>query len=70
MHTHDSLKEGRNPDRIAVLPSWEETDFKLKSTPDATLYNCQPAKGRHYFAISKTMLTAHKPTGSASCPAT
>lgn len=27
MHTRDSLKKGENPDRIAVLPGWEETDY-------------------------------------------
>jgi AhpD family alkylhydroperoxidase len=26
MHTRDALKKGENPDRIAVLPAWEETD--------------------------------------------
>ncbi|MFE9373111.1 carboxymuconolactone decarboxylase family protein [Streptomyces sp. NPDC006711] len=25
MHTRDALKKGENPDRIAVLPGWEET---------------------------------------------
>ncbi|BAU82058.1 alkylhydroperoxidase [Streptomyces laurentii] len=25
MHTRDALKKGENPDRIAVLPAWEET---------------------------------------------
>jgi AhpD family alkylhydroperoxidase len=27
MHTRDSLKKGENPDRIAVLPAWEETGY-------------------------------------------
>ncbi|WP_431968280.1 carboxymuconolactone decarboxylase family protein [Actinacidiphila sp. bgisy160] len=27
MHTGDALKKGENPDRIAVLPAWEETDY-------------------------------------------
>ncbi|MGW1541904.1 carboxymuconolactone decarboxylase family protein [Streptomyces sp. NPDC002309] len=27
MHTRDSLKKGENPDRIAVLPAWAETDY-------------------------------------------
>ncbi|WP_328624672.1 carboxymuconolactone decarboxylase family protein [Streptomyces sp. NBC_00353] len=27
MHTRDALKKGENPDRIAVLPAWEETDY-------------------------------------------
>ncbi len=27
MHTHDALKKGENPDRIAVLPGWEETGY-------------------------------------------
>ncbi|MGD6749207.1 hypothetical protein [Streptomyces sp. BH105] len=28
MHTRDALKKGENPDRIAVLPGWEETGDK------------------------------------------
>ncbi|SIR57561.1 carboxymuconolactone decarboxylase family protein [Micromonospora avicenniae] len=27
MHTHDALKKGENPDRIAVLPAWAETGY-------------------------------------------
>ncbi|WP_328885808.1 carboxymuconolactone decarboxylase family protein [Streptomyces sp. NBC_00316] len=27
MHTRDALKKGENPDRIAVLPAWAETDY-------------------------------------------
>ncbi|MGY6026367.1 carboxymuconolactone decarboxylase family protein [Streptomyces spinosirectus] len=27
MHTRDALKKGENPDRIAVLPAWEETGY-------------------------------------------
>lgn len=27
MHTRDALKLGENPDRIAVLPAWEETGY-------------------------------------------
>jgi AhpD family alkylhydroperoxidase len=27
MHTRDSLEKGENPDRIAVLPAWEETGY-------------------------------------------
>jgi AhpD family alkylhydroperoxidase len=27
MHTHDALKKGENPDRIAVLPAWDETGY-------------------------------------------
>jgi hypothetical protein len=27
MHTRDALKKGEDPDRIAVLPAWEETDY-------------------------------------------
>ncbi|MFC4942948.1 carboxymuconolactone decarboxylase family protein [Pseudonocardia sp. GCM10023141] len=27
MHTRDALKEGENPDRIAVLPAWAETGY-------------------------------------------
>ncbi|MGW4559449.1 carboxymuconolactone decarboxylase family protein [Streptomyces sp. NPDC004365] len=27
MHTRDALKKGENADRIAVLPSWEETSY-------------------------------------------
>ncbi|MDH6245089.1 carboxymuconolactone decarboxylase family protein [Mycobacterium sp. OTB74] len=27
MHTRDALKLGENPDRIAVLPGWEETGY-------------------------------------------
>lgn len=27
MHTRDALEKGENPDRIAVLPGWEETDY-------------------------------------------
>ncbi|WP_234340361.1 carboxymuconolactone decarboxylase family protein [Streptomyces sp. SCSIO 75703] len=27
MHTRDALKKGENPDRIAVLPGWEETGY-------------------------------------------
>ncbi|MEV8610834.1 carboxymuconolactone decarboxylase family protein [Amycolatopsis sp. NPDC051373] len=27
MHTRDALKKGENPDRIAVLPAWEETEY-------------------------------------------
>ncbi|MFI9240837.1 carboxymuconolactone decarboxylase family protein [Streptomyces sp. NPDC053079] len=27
MHTRDALKVGENPDRIAVLPGWEETGY-------------------------------------------
>ncbi|MFF5705691.1 carboxymuconolactone decarboxylase family protein [Streptomyces sp. NPDC012794] len=27
MHTRDALQMGENPDRIAVLPGWEETDY-------------------------------------------
>jgi AhpD family alkylhydroperoxidase len=27
MHTQDALKKGENPDRIAVLPGWEETGY-------------------------------------------
>lgn len=27
MHTGDALKKGENPDRIAVLPAWEETGY-------------------------------------------
>ncbi|MEU6423686.1 carboxymuconolactone decarboxylase family protein [Streptomyces spiralis] len=27
MHTHDALKKGENPDRIAVLPAWQETGY-------------------------------------------
>ncbi|MFC4017437.1 carboxymuconolactone decarboxylase family protein [Micromonospora sp. GCM10011542] len=27
MHTRDALKKGESPDRIAVLPAWEETDY-------------------------------------------
>jgi AhpD family alkylhydroperoxidase len=27
MHTRDSLKKGENPDRIAVLPGWDETGY-------------------------------------------
>ncbi|MBI0295524.1 carboxymuconolactone decarboxylase family protein [Streptomyces sp. PRKS01-29] len=26
-HTRDALKKGENPDRIAVLPGWEETGY-------------------------------------------
>lgn len=27
MHTGDALEKGENPDRIAVLPAWEETGY-------------------------------------------
>jgi AhpD family alkylhydroperoxidase len=27
MHTRDALGKGENPDRIAVLPAWEETGY-------------------------------------------
>ncbi|MEV1331410.1 carboxymuconolactone decarboxylase family protein [Micromonospora costi] len=27
MHTRDALRKGESPDRIAVLPAWEETDY-------------------------------------------
>ncbi|WP_326834893.1 carboxymuconolactone decarboxylase family protein [Amycolatopsis rhabdoformis] len=27
MHSRDALKKGENPDRIAVLPAWEETEY-------------------------------------------
>lgn len=27
MHTRDALKKGENPDRLAVLPGWEETGY-------------------------------------------
>ncbi|MEU1599581.1 carboxymuconolactone decarboxylase family protein [Streptomyces sp. NPDC005708] len=27
MHTRDALKMGENPDRLAVLPGWEETGY-------------------------------------------
>lgn len=27
MHTRDALTKGENPDRIAVLPAWEETGY-------------------------------------------
>ncbi|GHF35152.1 alkyl hydroperoxide reductase AhpD [Streptomyces mashuensis] len=27
MHTRDALKKGENPDRIAVLPGWQETGY-------------------------------------------
>ncbi|MFF4901821.1 carboxymuconolactone decarboxylase family protein [Streptomyces sp. NPDC001068] len=27
MHTRDALQKGENPDRIAVLPGWEETGY-------------------------------------------
>jgi AhpD family alkylhydroperoxidase len=27
MHTQDAIKKGENPDRIAVLPGWEETGY-------------------------------------------
>ncbi|QRP42648.1 carboxymuconolactone decarboxylase family protein [Amycolatopsis sp. FDAARGOS 1241] len=27
MHTRDALEKGENPDRIAVLPAWEETGY-------------------------------------------
>ncbi|HET7742121.1 MAG TPA: carboxymuconolactone decarboxylase family protein [Mycobacterium sp.] len=27
MHTRDALAKGENPDRIAVLPGWEETGY-------------------------------------------
>ncbi|MEV1198619.1 carboxymuconolactone decarboxylase family protein [Microbispora rosea] len=27
MHTRAALKKGENPDRIAVLPAWAETDY-------------------------------------------
>lgn len=27
MHTHDALKRGENPDRVAVLPAWGESDY-------------------------------------------
>jgi AhpD family alkylhydroperoxidase len=27
MHTREALKAGENPDRIAVLPAWEETGY-------------------------------------------
>ena len=27
MHTADALKQGENPDRIAVLPAWRETGY-------------------------------------------
>ncbi|MFI8944275.1 carboxymuconolactone decarboxylase family protein [Streptomyces syringium] len=27
MHTRDALERGENPDRIAVLPGWEETGY-------------------------------------------
>ncbi|MCE7011170.1 carboxymuconolactone decarboxylase family protein [Kibdelosporangium philippinense] len=27
MHTRDALKLGENPDRLAVLPAWEETEY-------------------------------------------
>lgn len=27
MHTRDALKTGESPDRIAVLPAWEDTDY-------------------------------------------
>lgn len=27
MHTRDALKKGENPDRVAVLPAWRETDY-------------------------------------------
>ncbi|WP_234024348.1 carboxymuconolactone decarboxylase family protein [Streptomyces sp. HGB0020] len=27
MHTRDILKKGENPDRITVLPAWEETGY-------------------------------------------
>ncbi|MEV4673618.1 carboxymuconolactone decarboxylase family protein [Actinomadura sp. NPDC049382] len=27
LHTRDALKKGENPDRIAVLPGWEETGY-------------------------------------------
>ena len=27
MHTRDALKKGENPDRIAVLPAWEESTY-------------------------------------------
>lgn len=31
MHTRDALKKGENPDRIAVLPGWEETGYFSKT---------------------------------------
>jgi hypothetical protein len=27
MHARDALKKGEDPDRIAVLPAWEVTDY-------------------------------------------
>ncbi|MDF6040985.1 carboxymuconolactone decarboxylase family protein [Streptomyces sp. JH14] len=27
MHTRDAVKKGENPDRIAVLPAWEESGY-------------------------------------------
>ncbi|MET9473354.1 carboxymuconolactone decarboxylase family protein [Streptomyces sp. NPDC002917] len=37
MHTRDALKKGENPDRIAVLPAWEETDY-FSETDRAALH--------------------------------
>lgn len=33
MHIRDALKKGNNPDRIAVLPSWEETGYFSETRP-------------------------------------
>ena len=37
MHTHDARKKGETPDRIAVLPAWEETDY-FSETDRAALH--------------------------------
>lgn len=36
MHIRDALKKGENPDRIAVLPGWEETGY-FSATEGAAL---------------------------------
>ena len=64
MHTRAALKKGENPDRIAVLPAWEETGY-FSETDRAALrlteaITCVPDGhvGDEDYAAAAAVLTA------------
>lgn len=66
MHTRDALEKGENPDRIAVLPAWEETGYfsetdraALRLTEAITLVSDGHVSDENYDAAA-AVLTAEQ----------